>query len=570
MILLRAAARESRFMKIAFVTLYDQTCPGARYIASSLLAEGHDVHHLHFKRQRTEFIPRPEEPLRPELKQDYRFLYVAKPEGNYYFPFPTIVTERERELFVDWIEQNGFEAVAFSLLSVFASLGADLSQRLRRRLPQVKIVWGGVHVWFNPEESLKYADAVCIGEGEHAMIEFCADPGRTDIQNLWFNDGGRIARNPKRPLFEDLDALPFASFGHNEHLLENDAVIEIRIEDDRDFFRDAYYIATQRGCPYRCSYCSHSEMRVIYRKQKYVRRRSHDHVFAEMECMRERLDLDSVRLLDDVFLLDPPWVREFCERYPERIGLPFGCYAYPTAGVEEMLKWAREAGLAYVNVGLQSGSSYVMREIFNRKYDLEKTVRMCRKAADLGIYLVYDVLCFNPFENESHMRETLEFLMRLPAAREMHTFRLALFPGVRIETLDRPRYEEEERLRLFYAILYHATRHPDLPRETIRAMAENAEFRKDPEQMAQLLAAMIKDRDRIAQLEEANRRLEGRIAAGAGGDGTAGGGPKRALRERIQLLSHARKGRMSKLPMAFPEAPAAADSAGLSMPARKE
>ena len=38
--------------------------------------------------------------------------------------------------------------------------------------------------------------------------------------------------------------------------------------------------------------------------------------------------------------------------------------------------------------------------------------------ADLGVALVYDLLCFNPYENEEHMRDTLELILRLPAPVE--------------------------------------------------------------------------------------------------------------------------------------------------------
>ncbi|MCX7013078.1 MAG: cobalamin-dependent protein [Candidatus Sumerlaeota bacterium] len=511
-------------MNIVLVTFYDQICTGARSIAASLVARGHDVAFLHVKRTQTEFIPRTEEAIRPELQQGYQLFFDIKPEGNYYFPFPTIATETEKELFVDWIVQRGAEIVAFSLLTIFSPLAQELSRRLRARAPKVKIIWGGVHCWFTPEESIQYADAVCVGEGEHPMIDYAADPSRTDIANLWFNVDGQIVRNPPRELYQDLDELPFSLFGHNEYLLEGDKIEEVPLDDaHREYYENTYYISTQRGCPYQCSYCSHSQMRVIYRGQKYIRRRGHEHVFAELDIQTKRLDLKTIKFLDDVFLLDPRWVRRFCEEYPSRVGLPFGCYVYPTGGVEEMLEMAVKAGLGYVNAGIQSGSPYIMTEIFGRKYDMEKTARMCRKADELGVLLVYDVLCFNPFEDESHMRETLEFLLRLPNAHEMHTFRLNLFPGIRMLQLDKPRHEETpDRIRLLYALLYQATRHPDLKPETIRAMAENPVYRENPESLAEILAVMLRDHLNIWALNEEKKGLRKQLeaqAAGARGDG---------------------------------------------------
>lgn len=35
----------------------------------------------------------------------------------------------------------------------------------------IPIVWGGIHATLNPEKCLEYADIVCIGEGERAILD---------------------------------------------------------------------------------------------------------------------------------------------------------------------------------------------------------------------------------------------------------------------------------------------------------------------------------------------------------------------------------------------------------------
>ncbi len=499
-------------MKIAFVTLYDHCCPGARSLAGVLLEAGHDVSLMHFKRQITEFIPRGEEHKHPAIMHGYN-VYGTEPAGNCYFPYPSVVQDSEIELFVDWVEKEAFDAVGFSLLSAFVPLAEKLSIRLRQRLPKVKILWGGVHPWFTPEESLELADVICIGEGEDAMLEFAADPTRTDIQNLWFKVDGSIIRNPKRPLVQSLDRFPMFVFGHNEYLLENNQIDLISIEQDPGFYHDGYYIASQRGCPYQCTYCSNSLKRTEYCGEAYLRRRSHEHVYRELELRIPQFNIDCLRVLDDVFLIDRKWVTKFCEEYPSRIGKPFGCYAYPIPGTEEMLEMARKAGLAYIHMGIQSASPYVMRDVFGRKYDLDRLERICHKAKDLGLQLAYDLLVFNPFESEANMRETLEFLLRLPSPAALYTFRLTFFAGMKLNTMNLPRHDDiPEKLRLFYALLYHAIRHPDITPEMVRGWADNTEFRKDPEKLAQILAMMIKDVEKIHYQELVIAQLQRDVA----------------------------------------------------------
>lgn len=497
-------------MKFLLVVMYDHACPGARALAASMLEAGHDISLLHFKRQSSRFIPRAEVHKHPEAEQAYNF-YVPKPEGNYYLPYPTPTTEEEKVLFVDWVREQNFEAVGFSLLTPFAELAADLTHRLRARRPGMKILWGGIHPWFTAEESLRHADIVCVGEGEEALLEFAANPNRTDIQNFWYNVDGGIVRNPKRLLQKNLDELPMAMFGHQEYSLDDNQVTQIAV-DPEHFFFDSYYISTQRGCPYQCTYCSNSMKRVEYKKESYLRRRSHENVFRELDRRIPEFGLTSLRFLDDVFLVHPTWVKRFCEEYPSRVGLPFGSYAYPIPGTEEMLEDTAKAGMKYVNMGVQSASTYVMREVFGRKYDLDLLERICHKAQDLGIELIYDLLVFNPFETEEHMRETLDFVLRLPSPSVTNTFRLSLFPGTKLPNMDLPRYELPEKLRLLYALIYHATRHPELPRDLIRSWADNPQYRDDPEKLGELLAALLNDYDKVRHLEAVVAQLQSAVA----------------------------------------------------------
>jgi hypothetical protein len=95
------------------------------------------------------------------------------------------------------------------------------------------------------------------------------------------------------------------------------------------------------------------------------------------------------------------------------------------------------------------------------------------------------------------MRQTVEFLLRLPHAQEMQTFKLSLFPGARLRRAQLPTFDLPEELRLLYALLCQATRHPDLTADMIRGMADNPAYRQDPEKLAELLTVMFKDRERL-------------------------------------------------------------------------
>ena len=59
------------------------------------------------------------------------------------------------------------------------------------------------------EES--YIDAVCLGEGDDAILEFANNFDKlkgklpTDVKNFWTKVGGKIYRNSVRPRIQKLD-----------------------------------------------------------------------------------------------------------------------------------------------------------------------------------------------------------------------------------------------------------------------------------------------------------------------------------------------------------------------------
>ncbi len=72
---------------------------------------------------------------------------------------------------------------------------ASTSQRTSRIISflkknlQVPIVYGGVHATISPEDCIKVADIVCVGEGEEAITDLAkaVEKGKTfeKIKNLW-------------------------------------------------------------------------------------------------------------------------------------------------------------------------------------------------------------------------------------------------------------------------------------------------------------------------------------------------------------------------------------------------
>ena len=63
------------------------------------------------------------------------------------------------------------DAVALSVrASAYHGVARDLTRLVQDRLG-VPVLWGGTHAILSPEECIKEADAVCVGEGDVTIIE---------------------------------------------------------------------------------------------------------------------------------------------------------------------------------------------------------------------------------------------------------------------------------------------------------------------------------------------------------------------------------------------------------------
>lgn len=110
----------------------------------------------------------------------------------------------------------------------------------------IPVVIGGPHPSFLPEESLGHADYVICGEADAALPELLAalneNRSLESIGNLCYHTPNGIRINPWRPFLEDLDSLPIPDYR--------------LIHGWRPGKQSVVSIATSRGCPFGCRFCS--------------------------------------------------------------------------------------------------------------------------------------------------------------------------------------------------------------------------------------------------------------------------------------------------------------------------
>jgi radical SAM superfamily enzyme YgiQ (UPF0313 family) len=108
-------------------------------------------------------------------------------------------------------------------------------------------------------------------------------------------------------------------------------------------------------------------------------------VLEEVKQVRERYGLEFVVFLDDTFILNRKWLREFTELYPRAVGLPFFCNVRANLVDEEMVQLLARAGCHSVSMGVEVGNEQVRNELLKRDMTREQILNAARLRRQAGI-----------------------------------------------------------------------------------------------------------------------------------------------------------------------------------------
>ncbi|MFC1698996.1 B12-binding domain-containing radical SAM protein [Candidatus Omnitrophota bacterium] len=328
---------------------------------------------------------------------------------------------------------QGADLVGFSLMTNFFDRARQLTVEIKKRL-SVPVVWGGIHPTMCPEESLEYADIVCIGEAENSLIELIKkmEQGRDyfDTRGFAFKKNGQIIKNDPSQLVK-ADEIPPPDYNYQEHwIISEGRLIKLSEKGFLKLNGNQLSYATSRGCPYKCSYCGNNVLLKLY-PDGFLRARSLTGVVNELERIVNKIPgINKIFFNDDNFMshtIDE--FREFAAMYKRKVNLPFSCITTPASN-EQKFKILSGVGLQAVYFGLQTVNENVLRE-YNRPVSNSKV----RQAAmDLAKYeskikINFDVILDSPFETDYERLNTIRFLLDLPLKFSLWFFSLTFYPG---------------------------------------------------------------------------------------------------------------------------------------------
>jgi radical SAM superfamily enzyme YgiQ (UPF0313 family) len=270
---------------------------------------------------------------------------------------------------IDRVEEA--DLIGISFMTFNAPRAYELADDFRKRLGKT-VIFGGYHPTFLPDEAIRHADSVCVGEAEKNLPRMIEDFAAGTLKP--FYDGG------------------LADLG------------ELRIPDRNLVRKSAYVIPdviqATRGCPNRCTFCSITS----FFKHKF-RARPVDQVIEELRGLRR-----DVMFLDDNMIADRDYARELFARMAPLRKTWFGQCGINFAEDDELMRLASASGCRGMFIGLESLSQDNLndcRKNVNRAVDYVRAVERIH-ARGIGVFAG---LVFGMDGDEPDVfQKTLEFL----------------------------------------------------------------------------------------------------------------------------------------------------------------
>ena len=277
-------------------------------------------------------------------------------------------------------------------------------EAVRKSLPQVRTVYGGVYPSYADKTTLQECpavDAIVRGEGEQTLLELIAawESGcpLTDISGVTWRDGETIVVNPPRPPIQDLDTYrpAFELVDWPRYKLFG--------------FGPAAGLQFSRGCPLTCSYCGQW---LFWKKWRH---RSPEKLLGQIKELIDKYSVKFIWFADENFSADRETTRRVLELIRDAhldISLNLNMTAADVVRDADLLPLYKAAGVDYIVMGIESLEDSVIAGVRkNNPFAISKeAVRLLREHHIISLTnIIYGLEQESPATLWAKFRKLLEF-----------------------------------------------------------------------------------------------------------------------------------------------------------------
>jgi len=306
-----------------------------------------------------------------------------------------IICSSEQPLFV------GFSVLTGSPVA----MSAKLSQALKTNLPNLPIVWGGVHSSLTPDTCLAVSsvDFVVRGEGEITAVKLAdilasgANHFETITGLSWKDSNGVIHNNEDRPMHHDID----------------DFKVDWSISNPLRYVKTALdgspYISfiTSRGCPYKCGFCYNQ----AFNKRRW-RGHSPERVIQDLRELRDMTGVTRVTFYDDNFMVNEQRAFQILDGLQQLGMIAIWIEVRLDRFTDTLLARLRGYGVRTIFVGWESGSDRTLNRI-EKGFNREMIFKAFQLAAQHDMEIDASAIVGFPFESTEDWRTTISTALEL-------------------------------------------------------------------------------------------------------------------------------------------------------------
>ena len=285
-----------------------------------------------------------------------------------------------------------FDLVGISCMTANAPRAYHLAGEFRKR--GKKVVLGGVHPTLLPDEALKFADSVVVGEAEGVWEKVLEDFKAGALQK---------------------------TYHHPKPSLDRYIPLKFRKLTKKRLF-NVIPVMTTRGCPYSCEFCCVSD---IFGKE--IRHSPISNVVRDIEDSRAKIFI----FLDDNIIGKPHYAKELfmaITAYKIKwVGQASVSFVHDT----ELMKLAAASGCAALFFGLESVAEAQLKTMRKSIKEIKGIEDAIKRVKDLGIHFHASMVFGFDGDTMDTFTETLRFLEKNKVGTASFNV-LTPYPGTRI------------------------------------------------------------------------------------------------------------------------------------------
>lgn len=322
------------------------------------------------------------------------------------------------DLLVERILDSRAKIIGFSVYSTTKLMSLELARRIKAKEPDTYIIFGGTEcqrrIDGNNLIQQDCVDFLFFDEADEALgelIELLVKGGDlSSCKGMAYKKNGLVIDTGYRSPLKNLDSLPFVDFSQFDlcSYKDQDPVV--------------LKIATSRGCPEQCVYCSTKASVEKFRTM------SGERIFQEIvhqaKSFKKGINKDRVLYLffSDLLLnanveVFKEWTARLAEARKEGKDLKdinikwYGQIILRNDMPGELLENVKESGCNILNYGVESGSNKVLKDM-KKRINAQGMERAIRQIYEAGIPARGNFMFGFPTETEEDFEQTLQFLER--------------------------------------------------------------------------------------------------------------------------------------------------------------